>query len=113
MNSYLIAFLLRHCRILIGLGFGGMALATTVDMVAHKLDVRPNTMAIAMSAYTNGRKLFSMRKNKEHIQCLYGLRALALIWLIYGYRHFLSLVLPLINPLDFVLDVRALITLQC
>jgi hypothetical protein len=62
-------------------------------------------MAIAMSAYTNGRRLFSMRKNKEHIQCLYGLRALALIWLIYGYRHFLSLVLPLINPLDFVLDV--------
>ena len=62
-------------------------------------------MAIAMSALTNGRKLFSMRKNKDHIQCLYGIRAFALIWLIYGYRHFLSLILPLINPLDFVLIV--------
>lgn len=87
------------------LGFGGMILATTIDVICVNLDVRPDTMAISMSAYTNGRRLFSMRKKKGHIQCLYGIRALALIWLIYGYRHFLSLLLPLINPLDFVLIV--------
>lgn len=82
-----------------------MILTTVVDMVATKLDVRVAPLAIAMSAYTNGRRLFSLRKNKDHIQCLYGIRALALIWLMYGYRHFLSAALPLINTLDFILDV--------
>jgi hypothetical protein len=86
-------------------GFAGMALTTVVDMIATKLELRVSPLTIAMSAYTNGRKLFSLRKNKEHIQCLYGIRALALIWLMYGYRHFLSVILPLINTLDFILDV--------
>lgn len=86
-------------------GFALMILTTVVDMVATKLDVRISPATVAMSVYSNGRKLFSLRKNKEHIQCLYGIRALALIWLLFGYRHFLSVVLPLINTLDFVLDV--------
>lgn len=89
-------------------GFAGMILTTVVDMVATKLDVRIAPLAVAMSAYTNGRNLFSLRKNKDHIQCLYGIRALALIWLMYGYRHFLSVILPLINTLDFILDVSRL-----
>lgn len=85
-----------------------MILTTVVDMVATKLDVRIAPLTVAMSAYTNGRNLFSLRKNKDHIQCLYGIRALALIWLMYGYRHFLSVILPLINTLDFILDVSRL-----
>lgn len=86
----------------------GIVLATAIDMICTQLELTPNTMTIAMSAYTNGRRLFSMRKNKDHVQCLYGIRALALIWLIYGYRHFLFLTLPLTNPLVFVLDVSML-----
>lgn len=69
------------------------------------MDIKPNEMTAAMSAYSNGKYLFNLRRNPNHVQCLYGLRALSLIWLMLGYRFILSMVLPLINPLDFVLDV--------
>lgn len=60
----------------------------------------------AMSLISNGRYLFTMKKKKDNrLQSLYGLRALALIWLMLGYRFILPLIVPLINPVDFILDV--------
>ncbi|KAG5671530.1 hypothetical protein PVAND_001724 [Polypedilum vanderplanki] len=90
--------------VLIGLGFAGAIFATIYEVICIKMKIKPNEMSAAMSLLSNGRYLFNMRKNKEHIQCLHGLRALSLIWLMLGYRFILSMVLPLINPLDFVLD---------
>lgn len=69
------------------------------------MDYTPNELTAAMSLYSNGRYLFTMKRNKNHIQSLYGIRALALLWLMLGYRFILPLIVPLINPVDFALDV--------
>ncbi|KAL7026866.1 hypothetical protein ACKWTF_005209 [Chironomus riparius] len=87
------------------IGFVGVAISTIYEVVCLKLDMDVSETTAAMSLYSNGKYLFSMRQKKDNnMQCLYGLRALALIWLMLGYRFILPLILPLINPVDFILD---------
>lgn len=80
-------------------------MSTIYEVICLKLKAKPSELAAAMSVYSNGKYLFNLRRNKDHLQSLYGLRALSLIWIALGYRFILSVALPLINPLDFVTDV--------
>lgn len=82
-----------------------MILSTLYEVICVKIKAKPNEMTAAMSLYSNGKYLFTMRQKKDHIQVLHGLRALSLIWLMLGYRFILPLIVPLINPLDFATDV--------
>ena len=88
------------------IGFVGVTISTIYEVVCIKLDMDVSETTAAMSLYSNGKYLFTMKQKKDNrMQCLYGLRALALIWLMLGYRFILPLIVPLINPVDFVLDV--------
>ena len=88
------------------MGFAGAIISTIYEVVCIKLDMDVSETTAAMSLYSNGKYLFTFKQKKDNkLQCLYGLRALALIWLMLGYRFILPLVVPLINPVDFVLDV--------
>jgi hypothetical protein len=82
-----------------------LIMSTVYEIVCRKIGTEPNGLTAAMSLYINGKCLFSVRQKPDHLQCLYGLRALALIWLMVGYRFLLPLLLPLINPVDFFTDV--------
>lgn len=104
LNVKYLLFLITF-RTLIIIGFVGVIIATIYEVICVKLKTTPNEMTAAMSLYSNGKYLFTMRQKKDHIQSLYGLRALALIWLMLGYRFVIPLIVPLINPLDFVFDV--------
>jgi hypothetical protein len=106
---YLIKLLLfilkKYLRTLIILGFTGCILSTIYEVICRKMKWTVYEAGAAMSFYSNGRYLFNLRRNPDHAQALYGIRALALIWLMLGYRFILSLVAPLINPVAFVTEV--------
>lgn len=48
----------------------------------------PHKLFITFSVYTNGEKLYDITKpkSKNSIDCLNGLRAVALMWIIFGHR---------------------------
>lgn len=50
----------------------------------------PHKLYIAFSVYTNGEKLYDITKpkSKNSIDCLNGLRAISLMWIIFGHRIF-------------------------
>ena len=57
---------------------------------------------LAFSIYTNGEKLFKCQRTKstETLDCLNGIRALSIIWIILGHRFVMTLFLPVINLAD-------------
>ncbi|CRK92296.1 CLUMA_CG005855, isoform A [Clunio marinus] len=88
--------------VLVSVLAGLVVLSTAYDLICRVLNIDRNRLLQSYSAYTNGRALFSMRTNKEHIRCLYGIRCLSLIWLLMGYRYYLTMLVFPINAVDFV-----------
>jgi peptidoglycan/LPS O-acetylase OafA/YrhL len=58
---------------------------------------------VAFSVYTNGGKLYDITKSKSKnsIDCMNGLRALALLWIIFGHRTFVQLSTSITNGREF------------
>lgn len=60
----------------------------------------PNKLFIAFSVYTNGKILFDINKSKSPntINCLLGLRAISVLWIMFGHRFTNTQGFPLTNP---------------
>ena len=76
-----------------------MILSTFYDIITRNKDEEPNKLLIVFSFYTNGKKLFDVTRSKSSssIDCLNGIRALALMWIIFGHRMDNQQIFPLIN----------------
>lgn len=63
----------------------------------------PHKLYIAFSIYTNGEKLYDISKPKHEnsIDCLNGLRGVALMWIIFGHRTFIQLGTSTTNGREF------------
>lgn len=57
----------------------------------------------AFSVYTNGKKLFAVNEtsSQDVIECLHGIRALSIIWIVHGHRVQTYGFFPLINMTQF------------
>lgn len=77
-----------------------LVVSTIYDVVMRHKQVEPNKLLIAFSVYTNGQKLFDVRDSSSpnSINCLHGLRALSVMWIIFGHRFTTQKGFPLTNP---------------
>ncbi|KAK9886941.1 hypothetical protein WA026_019198 [Henosepilachna vigintioctopunctata] len=76
---------------------------TVVDIFYYyKKEDKINELIVGCSAFSNGRKLFSVNTDKiNQIQCMNGLRFLSILWII-AYHTFLTVNFkPLMNQKDF------------
>ncbi|KAG5670254.1 hypothetical protein PVAND_000531 [Polypedilum vanderplanki] len=64
-----------------------MLLSTIYDLIAHRNpNPQPHKLFIAFSVYTNGKRLFDMSQSKGTIDSLHGLRAISILWIMFGHR---------------------------
>ncbi|CRK93494.1 CLUMA_CG007030, isoform A [Clunio marinus] len=84
--------------------FGLLLIASTLyDIRQRSQKKEPHELFIAFSMYTNGERLFDMTESKSRhsIDCLNGLRAVSLLWIIVGHRTFNQLAVSYMNGKDF------------
>lgn len=75
-------------------------------------DGQPSDILSAFSIYRNGQRLFDMSRTKNAINCLHGLRAFSILWIMFGHRVSNQLNFPLRNPpaiIDFYQHVYSVI----
>lgn len=79
-----------------------MIINTLYDFYKRSNKEEPNKFWVSFSVYTNGIKLFDMRKSKSPsaINCLHGLRVMSIFWIILGHRVYNQF--PWGNPRDFL-----------
>lgn len=58
---------------------------------------------IAFSVYSNGAKLFKCKRSKSAnvMDCINGIRALSIIWVVYGHSYMTLLSTATSNLMDF------------
>lgn len=66
----------------------------------------------AFSVYSNGKKLFESNNSasKDIIECVHGIRALSILWIVHGHRVQTYATFPIINKVQFrevLIDVKA------
>lgn len=93
---YIYIFFLFH-SLIFAVSILLMVLSTIYDLFMHQKSKEPNKLLISFSVYTNGKKLFDMSENKSSINSLHGLRALSIIWIMFGHRITNQLGLPYRN----------------
>ena len=76
--------------------------STAYDVIVRYRKGEPHKLYISFSAYTNGRKLFDIEENKSPnaINCLNGIRALSVFWIVFGHRMNNQLNVPTANVLE-------------
>lgn len=59
----------------------------------------PNQLFASFSVYTNGYKLYDVTPSKSpnDIRCLHGIRALSILYIIFGHRYGNTLGVPIAN----------------
>ncbi|KAK5638733.1 hypothetical protein RI129_013028 [Pyrocoelia pectoralis] len=75
-----------------------MVLSTIYDLYNRFIrNCVPNWILSSFSVYKNGKELFATKYNSEEIQCLYGLRVLAMVAIVIGHTFWALLFLPIRN----------------
>jgi hypothetical protein len=76
-----------------------MATSTAYDFILRYQKKDPNELLTCLSIYTNTGKLLDMSPSKDHrsIDCLNGIRALSITWIMHGHRYFVTLMFPVAN----------------
>ncbi|CRK88151.1 CLUMA_CG001936, isoform A [Clunio marinus] len=66
-----------------------MVLSTIYEIITIRNDRVPHELYASFSVYTNGWKLYnvSVSKSSDDIRCLHGIRALSIIYIIFGHRY--------------------------
>ncbi|CAO1362003.1 unnamed protein product [Diamesa serratosioi] len=77
-----------------------LLLSTSYDIYKKTQKRKPHELYVAFSVLTNCRKLFDFRKSEDpnSIHCLHGLRALSILWIMFGHRYVLTTLTPIVNP---------------
>ncbi|XP_026315718.1 uncharacterized protein LOC113227060 [Hyposmocoma kahamanoa] len=83
--------------------FGALGiLSTTYDIwnaVIRKRDPKSlNTICLSFSVYTNSRRLITFKPVRGAIECVDGIRAITMLWIVLG--HLIAYPPPLLNNLD-------------
>ena len=77
-----------------------MIASTIYDVVIQKNGDKKNALYAAFSVYTNGEKLFEIKRSNSPnaIECLHGLRGLSILWIVLGHRYLMPVsFVPVIN----------------
>ncbi|XP_055841197.1 nose resistant to fluoxetine protein 6-like [Episyrphus balteatus] len=79
-----------------------MILSSAYELYASYYQKKPNTLLLAFSILTNGKRLFaiSTKKSRNSIDCLIGIRVLSTIWIINHHSYTNMFGSPIINNLD-------------
>lgn len=88
-----------------------MLISTAYDVYMEKLDRPVHKLYASFSIYTNGEKLFDMKRNKSNnsIECLHGIRGLSILWIIFGHRYLLPINFhPVINRNDWIIWLQSI-----
>lgn len=75
-----------------------------------------NSLLTAFSVCTNGKKLFACKQinSPDVINCLHGIRAISMIWIIYAHTHSTSTIVPLTNSVHIMNTVNHFVMrVQC
>ncbi|XP_074037748.1 nose resistant to fluoxetine protein 6 isoform X2 [Leptinotarsa decemlineata] len=63
-----------------------MILSTTYDVYLYKNEIGSNTLLLAFSVFTNGRKLLKTTVySKDHVQIFDGMKVISIMWIIAGH----------------------------
>ncbi|XP_058444050.1 nose resistant to fluoxetine protein 6-like [Malaya genurostris] len=91
--------------ILFSLIFGAVIASTMYDVFGILNGRKQTACLTTFSVYSNWAKLTKITETKqdqgsksEIIECLHGVRVLAIMWIIYGHSYMLMMSAPLINP---------------
>lgn len=80
-----------------------MVASTFYDIIVQNRGNPPHPVYAAFSVYTNGEKLFEIKRNTSPnaIECLNGIRGLAIFWIMLGHRYVMpNSFVPMINLFD-------------
>ncbi|XP_055842818.1 nose resistant to fluoxetine protein 6-like [Episyrphus balteatus] len=79
-----------------------MILSSAYDLYVSYYEKKPNTVLLAFSILTNGKRLFaiSTKKSRNSIDCLIGIRVLSTFWIINHHTYTNMFGSPFINNLD-------------
>jgi peptidoglycan/LPS O-acetylase OafA/YrhL len=74
--------------------------STLYDIYLNYRDLNPRfPVVIAFSMYTNGKKLFRLG-NSQQLECLNGIKALSMLWVVLGHVYMAYVFVPLDNYID-------------
>ncbi|KAF5272168.1 hypothetical protein FQA39_LY01250 [Lamprigera yunnana] len=80
-----------------------MALSTGYEIFHLFIRKKPHSSILnAFSVITNTLRIVEVKKDKDEITCLHGMRVFSLIFLMYGFTYGLQILSPLENLLDFL-----------
>ncbi|XP_045478918.1 nose resistant to fluoxetine protein 6-like isoform X2 [Harmonia axyridis] len=79
-----------------------MLLSTGYDIYCQNFSKKSHPVLLAFSMYTNSKKLFTMTKNNNQLECLNGLKFYSMLWVLLGHTYSIGKGAPLYNYLDLV-----------
>lgn len=79
-----------------------IAASTLMDCTWQKRGVKAHPLLISFSIYTNGQKLFGLRRSQGEISCIDGIRFLSTCWVILGNVFISNLFEPTANLFEML-----------
>lgn len=70
-----------------------------IETIFTRKSGRKRDLFIVFSILSNGRKLFTTHAthSPDTVECLYGIRAITTIWIVFGHTFYMYLMMPTMN----------------